>query len=97
MENGKRFKDNRTLEVYEFAFATGVLSQVSVAAHEIARVLVAARGLEDVAVLGQISVGETRRSFLVCTFTASGMSLLNGMMKLVRTKSVCSVDEGMCG
>jgi len=50
----KRFKDKRTLEIYQTRFAAGMLSHVSIEAHEIARVLVAARGLQDVSVLGQV-------------------------------------------
>jgi hypothetical protein len=50
----KRFKDQRTLEVYQTRFAVGVPSHVSSDAHEMLRVLVAAYGLEDVGVLGPV-------------------------------------------
>lgn len=50
----KRFKDKRTLEVFQTRFAKGLLSHVSIEAHELIRVLVAAHAMEDVGVLGSV-------------------------------------------
>lgn len=50
----KRFDDDRLKEIYETRFASGVPEHVSVAAHELARPLMAACSLQDVGVLGTI-------------------------------------------
>jgi plasmid maintenance system killer protein len=50
----KRFFDERTREVFETRFAPGVPEHVSIAAHEMIRILSAATSLQDVSVLGTI-------------------------------------------
>jgi len=51
----KRFSDDKIAEIYETGFAKGVPQHVSVAAHEVARLLIAARSLQDVGVVGPIA------------------------------------------
>jgi plasmid maintenance system killer protein len=50
----KRFDDDKLVEIYETRFAADVPEHVSIAAHETAYPLVAARSLQDVGVLGPI-------------------------------------------
>jgi len=49
-----RFENEATEQIYHTRFAPGVPKHVCVAAHEIMRILIAARSLQDVGVLGCI-------------------------------------------
>lgn len=49
-----QFEDELTEEIYITRFASGVPQHISVAAHEMLHVLIAAKSLRDVAVLGRI-------------------------------------------
>src|SRR5438128_677195 len=50
----QQFQNSKTREVFETRFAKSIPEHVSIKAHEIMRILVAARGLQDVGVLGPI-------------------------------------------
>ena len=49
-----RIDDNKLLEIYETRFAKGVPDRVSVGAHKVTHLLVAARDPQDIDVLGTI-------------------------------------------
>jgi plasmid maintenance system killer protein len=50
----KRFRCQRARDAYETRFARGVPKHVSIKAHEKIRVLIAARDLQDIGVLGRM-------------------------------------------
>ena len=50
----QQFKDKRSREIYETRFAGSVPEHVSIAAHKIMRIMVAAGSLQDIGVLGPI-------------------------------------------
>ena len=51
----RQFKDRRSLQIYETRFAVNVPQHVSVTAHKVMRIIVAARSLQDIGVLGSIN------------------------------------------
>jgi hypothetical protein len=50
----KRFKSRNASDAYNTRFARGIPKHISIKAHETLRVLIAARSLQDVSVLGRI-------------------------------------------
>jgi hypothetical protein len=50
----ERFLDARTQQIYETRFAPGIRECVSIGAHKVMRVLLAACDLQDVGVIGPI-------------------------------------------
>jgi hypothetical protein len=50
----KTFLNNQIEQIYHTGFAAGVPQRVSVAAHEVTRLLLAAGSLQDVGVIGPI-------------------------------------------